>query len=52
MSVVTPGLGMGGDNIDGDDCDILQYCTYNSCFDPPINSDLHMTSVDVVLHTT
>ena len=51
-SAVTPESGMLGDNIEVDDCDILQYCTWNSCCDPPLNFDFHRTTADVVLHTT
>jgi hypothetical protein len=47
-----PGSGIDGDNIECDDCDILQCCTYNSWFDPPLNSDFHRTTADVILHTT
>ena len=43
---------MDGDNIDDEDCDILQYCTQNSCFDPPLFYVLHSTTADVVRHTT
>ena len=46
-----PESGMDGDNIE-DNCNILQYCTENSCFDPPLNSDFHSTTDDVVLHRT
>jgi hypothetical protein len=51
-SNVKPGSGMDGDSIDGDACDILEYCAYNSCCDPPLNSDFHSTTTDAVLHTT
>ena len=51
-SAVIPGSGIDGDNIECDDCDILQCFTYNSCFDPPLNYGVHRTPADFILHTT